>query len=229
MDIRNGPERNSCKPAEHEENQKKVHVGRGPGTKWEMPINMIFQKLPIGKKHIKIKPNVFWKTLAAFSFAVACISISQCALLAGSLSQAGGEKLFGLPLSNQGEASNPKVLDQYGIPFLKGSLKISAKSPAQLEVGGPVKRIFFLGMTETGRIAGWSDPKDYSVRFFIGDELGQIQLNYADGTTQVFPLILGESIWWSPPFNRFPEPSCQRCPAARCVCGSDAPLLAGPH
>jgi hypothetical protein len=25
-------------------------------------------------------------------------------------------------------------------------------------------------MTDTGRIAGWSDPKDYSVRFFVGDE-----------------------------------------------------------
>jgi hypothetical protein len=44
------------------------------------------------------------------------------------------------------------------------------------------------------------------VRFFIGDELGQVHLNYADGSTQFFPLILGESIWWGNAFYQYPEP-----------------------
>jgi hypothetical protein len=158
------------------------------------------------KKNLEIKPNVFWKALAVFSFAVVCISISPCPSLADTLDLAGGEKLFGLPLSSRGEAPNPKVLDQYGVPFLEGALKVLSNNPVQLGVGGTVNRIFLLGMTGSARIAGWSDPADYSVRFFVGDKLGQIQLNYADGTTQVFPLILGQSLWWGPPFNRYPVP-----------------------
>ena len=45
------------------------------------------------------------------------------------------------------------------------------------------------------RSPAWADPRDYSVRFFVGDELGQIRLNYGNGSTQIFPLILGESVW----------------------------------
>ena len=45
-----------------------------------------------------------------------------------------------------------------------------------------------------------------SVRFFVGDEIGRIRLNYADGTTQVFPLLLGEGVWWGRAFYDFQEP-----------------------
>jgi hypothetical protein len=61
-------------------------------------------------------------------------------------------------------------------------------------------------MTESARPQAWSDPNDYSARYFIGDNLGQIRLNYADGSTQEFPLILGESVWWGVPFYRSPNP-----------------------
>ncbi|MGB7266414.1 MAG: hypothetical protein WBC92_12935, partial [Terracidiphilus sp.] len=44
------------------------------------------------------------------------------------------------------------------------------------------------------------------MRFFIGDELGCIRLNYADGTTQVFPLLLGEGVWWGRAFYDFQQP-----------------------
>src|SRR5271170_4633440 len=80
------------------------------------------------------------------------------------------------------------------------------KGSARVEIGATARRIFLLGMTESAKISAWSTPENYSVRYFIGDELGQIQLDYADGTRQVFPLILGQSVWWGPPFNRFPEP-----------------------
>ena len=53
---------------------------------------------------------------------------------------------------------------------------------------------------------GWADPRDESVRFFIGDELGRIRLNYADGTTQVFPLRFGEGVWWGRAFYDFQQP-----------------------
>ncbi|HTB85933.1 MAG TPA: hypothetical protein VK742_19975 [Candidatus Sulfotelmatobacter sp.] len=118
-----------------------------------------------------------------------------------------GEKFAGLSLAaNAKEKPQEKISYFEGVPFAVGGAKFPQNGSSTIEIGGTARRIFLLGMTETGKIAGWSDPKDYSVRFFIGDELGQIQLNYADGTTQVFPLILGESIWWGPPFNRFPTP-----------------------
>jgi hypothetical protein len=53
---------------------------------------------------------------------------------------------------------------------------------------------------------GWADPRNYSYRFFVGDELGRIGLNYADGTTQVFPLRLGEGVWFGRAFYDFQEP-----------------------
>ncbi len=114
-------------------------------------------------------------------------------------------KFFGVPLSPNAEALKADVLERYGIPYLKGILKIPAGGSTQVQVDGEVRRIFLLGMTEFAKISGWSDPYDYSRRYFIGDNLGQIQLNYADATSQVFPLILGQSLWWAPPFNRFQE------------------------
>jgi hypothetical protein len=53
---------------------------------------------------------------------------------------------------------------------------------------------------------GWADPRDSSYRFFVGEELARIRLNYADGATQVFPLLLGEGVWWGRPFYDFQEP-----------------------
>ncbi len=52
----------------------------------------------------------------------------------------------------------------------------------------------------------WTDPRDQSVRFWVGDQLGQIRLNYADGTSQVFPLRLGQGIWWGRIFYDYQEP-----------------------
>jgi hypothetical protein len=55
-------------------------------------------------------------------------------------------------------------------------------------------------------IYGWADPRDESVHFFLGEELGRIRLNYADGTTQIYPLLLGEGVWWGYAFFDFQEP-----------------------
>ena len=61
-------------------------------------------------------------------------------------------------------------------------------------------------MTESQRPQAWSSPNDYSARYFIGDNLGQIRLTYEDGSTQEFPLILGESVWWGVTFFRSQNP-----------------------
>jgi hypothetical protein len=139
------------------------------------------------------------------------------------------EKYFALTLKNRrGKESGDEILNRFGVPFLEGALPLVPGGSAQVSVAGRTERIFFLGMTdakeatsETGQreyslhsgsgartipAYGWADPRDESVRFFIGDELGRIRLNYADGTTQVFPLLLGEGVWWGRAFYDFQQP-----------------------
>jgi hypothetical protein len=52
----------------------------------------------------------------------------------------------------------------------------------------------------------WADPRDQSTRFWVGDKLGEIRLEYADGTSQIYPLILGQSVWWGRIFYDYSEP-----------------------
>jgi hypothetical protein len=117
------------------------------------------------------------------------------------------EQYLALPLTkNINEVSDAKILDRYGVPFIEGTLPIEEKGAARVDLGGNrIKRIFLLGMTYT-KPSPWSHLRDSSMSFFIGDELGRIRLDYADGSTQVFPLILGEGIWWGRLFYDNPEP-----------------------
>jgi hypothetical protein len=134
------------------------------------------------------------------------------ALTAQTNLPAAREEFMVLPLA---KARTPEIATQrsnyYGIPFVKGNLPFNSHGTARVEVGRSARRIFLLGMTDSPKTSAWSDPTNYAVRYFIGDELGQIQLEYADGARQVFPLILGQSLWWGPPFNLFPRqvPSSQ--------------------
>ncbi len=128
---------------------------------------------------------------------------------AGGVQEAGGaqKKYLALPLAKSpGKATALRTLDRWGIPFVEGKLDVPSGGTASLDLGGMVRRIFLLGMTESDSVRAWADPRDYSVRFFIGDQLGQIRLDYAGGETQIFPLILGESIWWGSSFFRNPGP-----------------------
>jgi hypothetical protein len=122
-----------------------------------------------------------------------------------SIDQMSQGKFQAIPLP-VGRGSHQRALNEYGVPFLAGSLPLSPGGSATVKVGGPIKRIYLLGMTESPFIGAWADPTNYSVRCFFGDQMGQIQLNYADGTTQAYPLVMGESLWWGQAFNNFPEP-----------------------
>src|SRR5215469_10539175 len=121
---------------------------------------------------------------------------------ANSVSQ---DKFQSIPLAHGGMRARQKNLVRDGIPFITGTLPFPNGS-AQVEIGGSAKRIFLLGMAEDAHISCWSDPNDHSVRFFVGDNLGQIRLNYADGSTEIFPLVLGESVWFGRPFYRYQQP-----------------------
>jgi hypothetical protein len=133
----------------------------------------------------------------------------QCPGLSDPINQAitAQEHYLALPLAkNAGEGANHKISDRYGIPFIEETLPIQQLGSVRVNLGGnPVKHIFLLGMTYA-KPSPWAHPGDYSMRFFIGDELGRIRLDYADGSTQIFPLILGESIWFGKLFYEYPEP-----------------------
>lgn len=138
------------------------------------------------------------------------------------------DRFYSLPLAKiAGEESNEKILNRYGVPFREEILPLTTGGSAQVPVGAQAKRIFLLGMADSGQLPtvaqledrsfqslirpttpaqGWADPLDRSVRFFVGDQLGQIRLEYADGSSQIFPLILGEGVWWGRAFYDYQEP-----------------------
>lgn len=98
------------------------------------------------------------------------------------------------------------MLYKFGVPFVETAWHAPAGGSLELNVGTAAKRIFLLGMTETQRPSAWSDPLSYAIRYFVGDNLGEIRLQYADGSTQEFPLILGESVWFGLPFEQTQDP-----------------------
>jgi hypothetical protein len=149
---------------------------------------------------MKIKASFFTKM--CFVLFVIAASAGQSVLADDSQ-----EKYVALPPANGfDEENNQAMVNRYGVPFLEGTLPLEERGTARVDLGGnQVKRIFLLGMTYN-KPRPWSHLRDSSMRFFVGDELGKIRLDYADGSTQTFPLILGEGIWWGLLFYDNPEP-----------------------
>ncbi|HLI03421.1 MAG TPA: hypothetical protein VKU93_04035 [Terracidiphilus sp.] len=134
----------------------------------------------------------------------------------------GREKYLALPLAPGGGSGKP--VTRYGVPFIDRTLPLTQGGSAAVKVGARAERIFLLGMTDATTAAdgaddqpyspgaqslpgfGWHDPRDLSYLFIVGDELGRIRVDYADGTEQVFPLRLGEGVWWGRAFYDFDQP-----------------------
>lgn len=167
------------------------------------------------------------KGIILFLFAVFLVFVARPARAEHSANNAGPvdsgqDKYLALPLG-AGTGSG-KILDRYGVPFVDRVLPLEQGGSAEVKVGGRAERIFLLGMTDALNTAagaddapyspgakslpgfGWNDPRDLSYLFIVGDELGRIRVNYADGTEQVFPLQLGEGLWWGRAFYDFDQP-----------------------
>ncbi|MDR3754192.1 MAG: hypothetical protein P4K93_12020 [Terracidiphilus sp.] len=106
----------------------------------------------------------------------------------------------------QNDAATGQMLYRYGMPFFATPSHPVTKDVIQAAVGVTVKKIFLLGLIETQRPSAWSSPLTYASRYIVGDNLGNIRLHYADGSTEDYPLILGESVWWGLPFYQTREP-----------------------
>jgi len=151
-----------------------------------------------------MKSNLFQNCRILF-FALTCaILASTTSALADSATET--NVYWAIPFASEGP-----IVYRYGVPFMEKALSFqsnntSHSSVARLSVGGPVKRIFVSGMTDTGKAHSWTTLGNYSRRYFIGDHMGIIRLNYVDGSAQVYPLTFGESLWWGEIFYNNPEP-----------------------
>jgi len=183
------------------------------------------------EQNFKINPNFSWKRFVFIFAGAVWLLMTQGSSTGEPTNKTSPEQYWALPLAmNAGGESRGKILDRYGVPFMEEILPLTTGGSAQVDVGAPVKRIFLLGMTDTDKLPGrkqledptfrslsslirwatpargWADPRNTSVRFFVGDELGRIRLDYADGSSQIFPLILGEGVWWGRAFYDYQEP-----------------------
>jgi hypothetical protein len=183
------------------------------------------------KLKVMINTNFFGKKLAVCFAGAVCLLTAQGSLLDKSINETNAERYLALRLTQHVQKeSTGEILSRYGVPFMEEILPLTSGGSAQVDVGAPVERIFLLGMTDTDKLPdrkqladptfrslssvirpatpcrGWADPRDASVHFFVGDHLGQIRLNYADGSSEVFPLILGEGVWWGRAFYDYQQP-----------------------
>ena len=107
------------------------------------------------------------------------------------------------------ENKKPKILNYFGVPYLINSgLTFKQNDTRKIELGFKPKKIILFGMTFTPDIGTplWHYAADFSPRYFIGDELGQIKINYANGTIQEYPLVFGDNLWWGQRFYNYPKP-----------------------
>ena len=97
-----------------------------------------------------------------------------------------------------------------GLPYLNEGSRLRAEGAgATLDVGGArVRRLYLFGMSHTTDIGTllWHYPSDYSMRFFAGDALGDLVVHYSDGRQEAYPLVLGDTLFWSDRFHNYPEP-----------------------
>ncbi|RKX37087.1 MAG: hypothetical protein DRP64_17720, partial [Verrucomicrobia bacterium] len=126
----------------------------------------------------------------------------------------GGDTCLGFDGSESMEAwkvddEAPVVDTHYGVPFIAGNVSAFMENEERsISLGCKAKMLLLRGMTSSMDfgVPGWWYPKDYAMRFFVGDRLGEIRIEYADGQAEVYPLVLGDNLWWGKQFREYPEP-----------------------
>jgi len=108
----------------------------------------------------------------------------------------------GLPPGWRSEAPQGSLyVTTCGVPFLalpQGRTVVPVGGQAALPLGFAARRIFLLGMINTWDHGNpvWGPLGDYSDRLFLGSRIGEVVVEYANGTRDVVPLTLGHTAWW---------------------------------
>lgn len=117
------------------------------------------------------------------------------------------QKLEGWEL--EGDFVDTGAMLHGGIPYLGALTPLFKQNDvSEIELGFKAERIFLFGLTFLPDIGAplWHYAPRYAPRFFIGDELGRVRINYADGISEEYPLVLGDNLWWGQRFHNSPEP-----------------------
>src|SRR5690348_5636192 len=111
-----------------------------------------------------------------------------------------------LSASRTGEAApttTSRAAVESGVPFLRAGGKPNSllnQNGQRVALPGAsivADRACFLGMTNTPDRGSptWMVPAgDRSARFFIGTQVGQIEIEYADGSSSSVPLVFGFNV-----------------------------------
>jgi hypothetical protein len=142
--------------------------------------------------------KLFAKQVSAVTAAARLLLSSGVRCRAASAAGSGSapnaqDRFLALPLA-KGDAAGARMLCRRSVPFIQTPWHAPASGSLLAGVGTHAKKIYLPGMTEGIRSSAWSDASSYSQRFFVGDCIGDVRLHYAGGSTQDFPLILGESV-----------------------------------
>jgi hypothetical protein len=119
--------------------------------------------------------------------------------------------LSGSRTADAAPTTAPHATVESGVPFLAGA---GGKEKSFLQQNGQrvvlpcgstvADRACFLGMTNTPDRGSptWMVPAgDRSARFFIGTQVGEIEIEYIDGSSRRLPLVFGFNVWWHKTFE----------------------------
>ena len=122
-------------------------------------------------------------------------------------------RLFAVPLASVKNARQGPAMRGYrqsnGVPFiLTHRVLVKSEGTVKIPLNQQVHRLYLAGFTGTWDNGEpvWGNPNNWRDIIFIGDRMGTLVLDYADGHSVRYPLIYGYSAWWYAPLEQAPEP-----------------------
>ncbi len=122
-------------------------------------------------------------------------------------------RLYAVPLSSAKNARQGSLMRGYhqsdGVPFvLTHRVMVKSGGSVKIPLNQHVRKLYLAGFTGTWDNGEpvWGNPNGWRHIIFIGDRMGTLALDYADGHTVRYPLIYGYSAWWYAPLEQAPEP-----------------------